>query len=212
MERNNILTKKELDFYIKADYMMGRGRWKPSFSTRIKELLFPDYINRYLVYMRKTCYYSNFSKISMGGLKFLFYKALYRRLGIKLGFSIGYKCFGYGLVIPHYGTIVVGDDNRCGNYCVLHTSICISGEGGGKKIGDALYASSGSRIYKPITLGNNVQVCSNSVVNKSFLDDNIVLGGMPAMVKKEKVSFWYEGWEAEIWKNKVEKLRICMGL
>lgn len=84
--------------------------------------------------------------------------------------------------------------------------------GGGKKIGDALYASSGSRINKPITLGNNVQVCSNSVVNKSFLDDNIVLGGMPAMVKKEKVSFWYEGWEAEIWKNKVEKLRICMGL
>ena len=51
---------------------MGRGRWKPSFSTRIKELLFPDYINRYLVYMRKTCYYSNFSKISMGGAKISF--------------------------------------------------------------------------------------------------------------------------------------------
>ena len=54
------------------------------------------------------------------------------------------------------------------------------------------------------------------LVNEEFLkrDDvyNIVLGGMPAMVKKEKVSFWYEGWEAEIWKNKVEKLRICMGL
>ena len=67
-----------------------------------------------------------------------------------------YKCFGYGLVIPHYGTIVVGEDNRCGNYCVLHTSICISGERGGKRIGDALYASSGCRINKPITLGNNV--------------------------------------------------------
>ena len=69
MDRNNILTKKELDFYIKADYMMGRGKWKPSFFTRIKELLFPDYINRYLVYMRKTCYYSNFSLRSLGGVE-----------------------------------------------------------------------------------------------------------------------------------------------
>lgn len=123
-----------------------------------------------------------------------------------------YKCFGYGLVIPHYGTIVVGDDNRCGNYCVLHTSICISGERGGKRIGDALYASSGCRINKSITLGNNVQICSNSVVNKSITDNDIVLGGMPAQIKKTNVAIWYEGWEAELWKNKVEELRKQMGL
>ena len=116
------------------------------------------------------------------------------------------------MVIPHYGTIVVGDDNRCGNYCVLHTSICISGERGGKRIGDALYASSGCRINKPITLGNNVQICSNSVVNKSITDNDIVLGGMPAQIKKTNVAIWYEGWEAEDWKNKVEQLKMQMGL
>ena len=116
------------------------------------------------------------------------------------------------MVIPHYGTIVVGDDNRCGNYCVLHTSICISGERGGKRIGDALYASSGCRINKPITLGNNVQICANSVVNKSITDNDIVLGGMPAQIKKTNVAIWYEGWEAEEWKNKVEQLKMQMGL
>lgn len=147
-----------------------------------------------------------------GGVKFIYYKWRYRKLGLKLGFSIGYKCFGYGLVIPHYGTIVVGEDNRCGNYCVLHTSICISGESGGKRIGDALYASSGCRINKPITLGNNVQICSNSVVNKSLTDNDIVLGGMPAQIKKTNVSIWYEGWEAAEWKNKVVQLKMQMGL
>lgn len=212
MERNNIRTEQELDFYIKADYMMGHGKWKPSFITRIKEILYPDRIFQYLVYMRKTNYYSNFPAHSMGGVIFQYYKWRYRRLGLRLGFSIGYKCFGYGLVMPHYGTIVVGDDNRCGNYCVLHTSICITGERGGKRIGDALYASSGCRINKPITLGDNIQVCSNSVVNKSFSENNIVLGGMPAEIKKTNVKTWYEGWEAEEWKNKIELLKRQLGL
>lgn len=67
MERNNIRTEQELDFYIKADYMMGHGKWKPSFITRIKEILYPDRIFQYLVYMRKTNYYSNFPAHSMGG-------------------------------------------------------------------------------------------------------------------------------------------------
>lgn len=69
MEMNNITSKKELAFYLKADYMMGRGKWKPTFITRVKELFFPDYIHRYLVYMRKACYYSNFSSKSLGGGK-----------------------------------------------------------------------------------------------------------------------------------------------
>lgn len=67
MEMNNIRTKKELDFYIKADYMMGHGKWKPSFITRMKEMLFPDRICKYLVFMRKVNYYSHFSPSSLGG-------------------------------------------------------------------------------------------------------------------------------------------------
>jgi len=212
MEENIITSKKLLDFFIKADYMMGHGKWKPSLFTMLKNVFFPDWIHRYLVYMRKTNYYSCFPKTSWGGVKFVYYNYMYKRLGLKLGFSIGYKCFGYGLVIPHYGTIVVGDDNRCGNYCVLHTSICISGEGGGKRIGNALYVSSGCRINKPIILGNNIQICSNSVVNKSFGGNDLVLGGMPAIIKKNGTQPWYKGWEAEEWRNKIEILKNEYGL
>lgn len=58
------------------------------------------------------------------------------RLSRKLGFSIGYDVFDYGLVIPHYGTIVVGNTNRIGPYAVLHTSTCITDTG--RRIGQAL--------------------------------------------------------------------------
>ena len=121
-----------------------------------------------------------------GGVKYCYYIRKFRKLGRQLGFSIGNKCFGYGLVIPHYGTIVVGGDVRCGNYCVLHTCVCITNEKG-KTIGDALYASSGSKINKLIHLGNNVKICSNSVVNKSFACDNIVLGGCLLRSRKKNV-------------------------
>lgn len=70
-------------------------------------------------------------------------KIRYKSLGIKLGFTIPINVFGYGLVIPHYGTIVVGAGNTIGNYAVLHTSTCITA--GNKIIGDALYLSTGAK-------------------------------------------------------------------
>lgn len=52
-----IHSKKELDFYIKADYMMNRGYFKPSLKQRLKNFIFPDYIMLFLVSMRKVAYY-----------------------------------------------------------------------------------------------------------------------------------------------------------
>ena len=39
-----IHSKKEMDFYIKADYMINRGYFKPSLKQRLKNFIFPDYI------------------------------------------------------------------------------------------------------------------------------------------------------------------------
>ena len=54
-----ITTKKELSFYIQADLMMNRGVFKRPLPQRIKELLFPDPIMRFLRVMRTLSYYSN---------------------------------------------------------------------------------------------------------------------------------------------------------
>ena len=197
-----IRSKKELDFYIMADYMMNRGYFKPNLKSRLKNMICPDYIMRFLIVMRKLDYYSNLSQSIWRMFCLMFYKTLYRRLSLKLGFSIGPQVFGYGLVIPHYGTIVVGWRNRCGNYCVLHTSTCISDTG--KKIGDALYLATGAKMTTNIELGDNVSVGANSLVNKSFLCGNLLIGGMPAKEIKKREAWYIE--ENSIHKSRVESI------
>ena len=110
-----------------------------------------------------------------------------RRLGIKLGWSITAESLGYGLLLPHYGTIVVGP-NHIGNYTVLHTSVCITGNM--KTIGDALYLSTGAKITSKVVLGDNITVAANSVVTKSFPEGDVLLAGVPAIVLKPSEP-WY---------------------
>lgn len=166
-----------------ADTMMNRGYFKPSIKERVKRLILKDDILSFLKLMRKCQYYSH-----SGGVKYAYYQIRYKRLGRKLGVSIGSNVFGYGLVIPHYGTIVVGGSNKCGNYCVLHTSTCITDNG--KSIGDALYLSTGAKITSKVTIGDNVSVGANSVVNKSFIEGNSMIAGAPAKVIKP-MDAWY---------------------
>lgn len=190
-----IRSRKELKFFIMADMMMNRGKFRWTVTDRIKHLILPDKIMQYLVAMRKAAYYSDiqlftpprfrvFAKI----LKAWYFRR-YHNLGLKLGFSIGRDTLGYGAVIPHYGTIVVGGRNRLGNYTVLHTSTCITDNG--ITIGNALSLSTGSIITKQISLGDNVTVAANSLVNQSF-PNNCLLAGTPAGVKRKENKPWYE--------------------
>lgn len=183
-----IYTKKQLKFFILADRMMNRGKFNYSLKDRLINLFLPDYIMQYLEVMRKLSYYSHKRHANLTFLLRLYYRIRYHNLGIKLGFSIGFDTCGYGLVLPHYGSLGVGGRNRLGNYCVIHTLTSITDNG--KIIGDALYLSKGSVITSPIQLGNNVSIGANSVVNKSFNEDNIMIAGAPA--KKIKSSEpWY---------------------
>lgn len=128
-----------------------------------------------------------------------------------MGFSVGCNCFGYGLVIPHYGTIVVGPSNKIGNYAVLHTSTCITDNG--KEIGDALYLSTGAKLTTKLVLGNNISIGANSVVNKSFETDNIMVAGAPAKYIKESLPWYNRDGKSFIERvNKVEDLKIKMCL
>lgn len=142
----------------------------------------------------------------MGGgiinlILYVLYFRKFRKIGKQLGLSIGCDALGYGCVIPHYGTIVVGPSNRIGNYAVLHTSTCISDNG--KIIGDGLYLSTGAKLTTKLNLGDNVSIGANALVNKSF-DGNLLLGGMPAQKIKES-SAWYIR-DGEKYNNRVRKI------
>lgn len=183
-----ISSKKELKFYIAADMMMNRGKFKWTFKDRIRNLFLPDSIMRYLKSMRYLQYLSENKRIApIDFIWKLFHYQRFIRLGKKLGFSIGYKTLGYGVVIPHYGTIVVGSSNRIDNYAVLHTSTCITDNK--KVIGDAAYVSTGVKITSKVSIGDNVSFGANSLVNKDF-PSNSMVAGMPAKVIKS-ADAWY---------------------
>lgn len=200
-----IKNKKELEFFILADRMMNKGSFTYSLKNRLIRLFAPDYIMSYLVALRKMEYYS----LRGNKLHYAYYAYRHKMLGIKLGFSINENTLGYGVVIPHHGTIVVGE-NKIGNYAVLHTSICISGNG--KTIGDGLYMATGAKITKKCTLGDGITVGANAVVCSSF-GSNSLLTGIPA-VKKMDSDMWYltNGDEFKRRYTEVEKLKLVYGI
>lgn len=197
-----IKTHKELIYYMKADLMMNRGCFSLSLGKRLKNFFVPDLIMSYLTNLRKYEYYGNTKNV----MKY-WYKYQVHCLGIKLGFSISPNVFGFGLVIPHYGTIVVGNSgNKVGNYCVLHTSTCITS--GKKIIGDGFYLSTGAKVVHDIQLFDNISVGANSIVNKSIDGDGYLIAGAPA--KKIKHSDpWYirDGAEFTRRHSECERLR-----
>lgn len=195
-----IKSKNELKFCIRADYMMNRGYFKESILKKLISVIYPDYVMKYLVALRKAEFYSN-----RGGIIQYYYKYKVHKLGMKLGFTIAENVFGYGLVIPHYGTIVVGSGNSIGNYAVLHTSTCITA--GKKIIGDGMYLSTGAKVLGDIELGNFTMIGANAVVNKSE-EGNCLLVGIPAEKKRDEDT-WIKGSYRERYEA-CEKLRQTM--
>ena len=179
-----IKSKKELHFCLMADHMMNRGSFKRSVSQKLLEFIRPDLTMKFLRCMRKLSYYKH-----KGNPLWMLYHLKYQRLGIRLGYSIGPDVFGYGLVLPHYGTIVVGPKNSIGNYAVMHVCSLITSTN--KQIGDNLFVSTGAKITSGLELGNNVTIAANSVITKSFCTNNVLLVGMPAAIKGKRTP-WYE--------------------
>ena len=107
----------------------------------------------------------------------------FKKLSISLGFSIPKNSCGPGLAVPHYGTIIINSRAKIGKNCKIHVGVNIGAAGGQKEaptIGDNVYLGPGAKIYGDITLGNNIAVAANACVGKSFLEENIVIGGIPA--------------------------------
>lgn len=189
----NIETRKDCDFFIAADRIMnGLPEHKsPMECLRnfIDKPIEGGLIMEYLRALRKYAYHRNTfkNKISFKAVKMLFWHRRLNVLSLKLGFHIGPDTLGYGVVLPHHGTIVINHDVRVGNFAVMHTSTCIAG--GDKIIGDYFYLSTGSQIVGKLNLGDGVTVAAHSLVNDSF-GSNILLAGSPAVVKRVDYPIW----------------------
>jgi hypothetical protein len=143
---------------------------------------------QYQKVLRK-CEYYHHIKEEKGGLInnlfYLYYIIRLNSLGEKLGIEIGIHAFDKGLLIYHYGSIVVNCASRIGKNCHLHGDNCIGNDGTGKNndcpvIGDNVMIGVGAKVIGKVRIANNIKIAAGAVVVTSFDEEGITIGGIPA--------------------------------
>ncbi|NDK57510.1 serine O-acetyltransferase [Pontibacter fetidus] len=101
--------------------------------------------------------------------------------------EISEKAFiGKGIFIAHYGSIVISERTRIGDYVSLHQGVTLGGAGRGEDygdpvLGDRVYIGAGAKVVGKVNLGSDIMIGCNSVVTKNF-PDSTTLGGVPAKI------------------------------
>lgn len=177
-----IIDKATYKYYIACDLK----------AYGLHKLSLYDYLRmdslRFIRRLRKIEYLHNCKRSNpLVAFYLILLEIINHRSGVRLGFTIPKNVFGPGLCIVHHGTIVVSPKARVGAYCRIHPSTSIGDYNGAPQIGDMVYIAPGAKIFGDITIGNEVAIGANAVVNNSF-GSHLTLGGVPATVISEKSS------------------------
>jgi len=104
------------------------------------------------------------------------------------GCEIHYRArIGKNLQIAHPRGLVVGQYVHAGKNLRLFTGAVLgvkySGTSDQPRIGDNVTVYAGAKIIGPVSIGNNVTIGANAVVNRD-IESNCVVAGIPARVVK----------------------------
>ena len=157
-----------------------------TFKERLLEwLIRPEryYIRRYLRFLRQE---EKFTFSSPSKLLAFWYKARKNRLGSRLGFIISAGCFGEGLQLEHYGSVIVNPKVRIGKNCKIHGNCCIGSTGGypdySPVIGDNVDIGQGAQVLGGIRIADGVKIGAGAVVVKDVLTPGVTVVGVPARI------------------------------
>ncbi|WP_190808456.1 serine O-acetyltransferase [Flagellimonas sp. S3867] len=182
-----ITSRKLYKEYLDKD-RHALGMSNLNFLQKLRLIVVANYIYKFQKLLRKVEYVGNTKTTKWGDMRYYFLRFRYKRLSLRLGFTIPENVFGPGLSIAHYGTIIVNQNARIGKNCRIHACVNIGASGGSSKapqLGDNIYIAPGAKIYGDIVLANNIAIGANAVVNKSFDEEHILVAGNPAKKIKE---------------------------
>ena len=95
---------------------------------------------------------------------------------------------GPGLLILHFGGIIINDKAVLGSQCTLHHGVTIGNKnpgGGSPTIGERVIIGAGAKVLGEIKIGNDVEIGANAVLLES-LPDGAVAVGIPAKIIRQK--------------------------
>lgn len=101
----------------------------------------------------------------------------------KYGLHIEINVCKKGLKIMHLGSIITNSNVRIGENCSIHINTAFVAQGVNDStptIGDNVVVGVGATILGGITIANGIAIGANSLVNKSFTEENIAVAGVPA--------------------------------
>lgn len=171
-------TYKELKEYLKQDLKYTANRPVRTFLSRyVFEQGF-----KYIVWLRMTRY----AYLSKRRLLYFFSRLILKHYAYKYHFDISYQAqIGPGLVIAHYGYIIVMKNDVIGTNCTLRPGVVfgkkLTEKTGGAVVGDNVDFGVGSVIVGDVNIGSNVIVGANAVITKDVPSDCVV-AGVPARV------------------------------
>ena len=188
-----INSKKALREYIKADQIsLGGGT---NLFKMLKSIFVPS-IWKFEKKMRVLEYYHNCRKDIIGRIIYQIKRISYERYSVKLGFSIPINVFGPGLCIGHIGRIVINGNAHIGANARIHVGVNIGNysklgidwrSDNTPTIGDNVYIGPGAKLFGKITIGNDVAIGANAVVNKD-VPDHVTVAGVPAKIINDRGS------------------------
>jgi serine O-acetyltransferase len=115
-----IKTRNDYFNYLEAD-RRALNKKKSNLQTWIIGIFFPDYLWKFQKLLRKLEFAKNCQRTLLRKFCYIWIQFRFKKLSLKLGFSIPPNVFGPGLAIMHYGTIVVNANSRVGANCRIHT-------------------------------------------------------------------------------------------
>ena len=141
-----------------------------------------------VTYWYRICSYWHTKKGKLARFILAISNLIYKHYQFKVGVDLPYKTkIGKGLLIMHFGGIVISKDAVIGNNFTIFQCATIgkNSKGEAPTIGDNCTICAGAKVLGGIRLGNNVVAGANAVVLKDC-SDNAVVAGVPAKIIRIK--------------------------
>lgn len=187
-----IQSKHDYEYYLERDRVSSSIPPMNSIKAKAKQFFIPSYEWQFIKALRWLEYCENVKKRQVGGvIRWALAKYKFRKISVKLGFSIPINVFGPGLSLPHRGNIIVNPQTRIGENCRIHVGVNIGAHRDkAPRIGNNVYIGPGAIVFGDIEIADNISIGANATVNKSFTEPNVVIAGTPAKVVKTNVESW----------------------
>lgn len=187
-----IHSKQDYKNYLERDRIATCVPPQHTLFAKLKQLFFPHYEWQFIKALRWLEYCENVNKKQIGGgISWMLAKYRFRKISLRMGYSIPINVFDAGISLPHRGNIIVNPNTKIGENCRIHVGVNIgSHHGKAPRIGNNVYIGPGAIIFGDIDIADNISIGANATVNKSFTESNVVIAGTPARVVKRGVLSW----------------------